>query len=145
MSTRRLVATAAAALATALLGAGCGESAREAKAPPRDDAAASLVGRWSGDLQQSGLDPFRVTADIRGVGPGAQSQVSYTGIDCAGRWSYLGRSRQTFRFREVIDRGTGKECKGTGEVTLERQGPDSLHYTFRGGGVESHGVLSRER
>ena len=47
-----------------------------------------------------------------------------------------------YRFREVIDRGRGGTCKGVGVVRLTPDG-DFLEYRFRGGGVESHGVLSR--
>jgi hypothetical protein len=132
-----------AAVSALLMLAACGE---DASAPPKSNGggdAALLVGRWSGDLHQSGLKPFRVEADVRSLEPSARNTVSYTGIDCGGHWTYLGARGPDYRFREVIDRGRGGKCKGVGEVTLQRQGHDRLQYTFRGGGVESHGVLAR--
>jgi hypothetical protein len=125
--------------------AGCGESARQAQAPaPRGDAR-FLLGRWSAELRQRGLEPLPVTADIRALDPRARNTVSDTGIDCSGPSTYLGARGPDYRFREAIDRGRGGKCKGVGEVSLIHQGADRLHYTFRGGGVDSHGVIAHER
>jgi hypothetical protein len=124
---------------------GSGETARQAQTPARSGDAGSLLGRWSGELRQRGLEPFRVTADIRALDPRARNTVSYTGIDCSGRWTYLGGRGPDYRFREVIDHGRGGKCKGVGEVSLTRQGADRLRYTFRGGGVESRGLITRQR
>jgi hypothetical protein len=74
---------------------------------------------------------------------GAALTVHYTDIDCGGNWTYLGRDGSAYRFREVIDRGAGGECKGAGVVTLTPVADDRLAYVFRGGGIESRGPLSR--
>ena len=89
------------------------------------------------------MRPFRVEADIRSLRPPGRNTVAYTGIDCRGGWTYLGESGGEYRFREVIDRGRGGKCKGEGEVSLRRRPDGRLDYEFRGGGVESSGVLSR--
>jgi hypothetical protein len=89
------------------------------------------------------MRPFRIDAEIRSLQGPNRNSVSYTGIDCGGRWTYLGASNGEYRFREVIDRGEGGDCKGVGKVTLEPRPDGRLDYEFRGGGVESSGVLAR--
>ena len=123
--------------------AGCGQGRSEPRGSDARRNARFLIGHWSGDLRQAGLPAFRVRVDIRSVAPSADNTVSYSGIDCSGRWTYLGAQDGRYRFREVIDRGRGGECKGVGEVTLRRLRGGRLAYTFRGGGVESRGTLVR--
>jgi hypothetical protein len=139
----------AAALAALLLAAsGCGGSdedtgsaggtaAPQAVAPPH----AFPAGEWQGRLAQRGLPPFQMRASIRSRTEPSRNSVAYTGIDCRGNWRYLGRRGPDFRFREVIDRGRGGDCKGVGTVTLRYIGPDRLRYEFRGGGVASSGFI----
>jgi hypothetical protein len=128
--------------ATLALLPSCGSNKSEwsPSAAPRGESF--LLGRWSGELKQSQLPPFRVMAEIRSLSRSARNSVAYTGINCGGRWTYLGRRGDTYRFRETIDRGRGGKCKGVGEVSLRREG-GRLRFTFKGGGVESRGVLLR--
>ena len=125
--------------------AACGQGSSAPPRPERGRDARFVAGRWSGELRQAGLRPFRVSADIRTLGPSSRNTVSYSGIDCNGRWTYLGARDGSYRFREVIDRGRGGKCKGVGEVTLRRLRGGLLAYAFRGGGVESRGTLTRRR
>jgi hypothetical protein len=127
--------------------AGCGDSSKgnESKkstttAPPH---AFSLISEWHGRLTQKKLQPFDVNATIRSLSSGTRNTVHYSGIDCSGNWTYLGRTNRAFRFREVIDRGKSSTCKGVGTVSLIPKGTNQLRYEFRGGGVVSSGVLSR--
>jgi len=153
-SARPLALIAALALASALF-AGCGEkeepdlgaatSATDTTATTGGTAAqpaAELAGYWTGTLRQKGLAPFRVAVRIDPSGTG---QVAYTGINCAGTWA-LGTVQEsqppTYNFRETIDRGAGRRCKGSGNVAIIPAG-DSLTYRFNGGGVTSRGTLDR--
>ena len=99
------------------------------------------AGRWHGRLAQRGLKPFQVHVVIRSRNRPAENRVAYTGIDCGGNWAYLGNRGPDLRFREVINRGRGGNCKGTGVVTLRYIAADRLRYEFRGGGVSSSGFL----
>jgi hypothetical protein len=103
---------------------------------------AKLTGHWRGRLHQKGLDPFTVTAVIASPAGSAGNRVHYTGIDCSGTWTSLGKKGDAFRFREVITHGHGGSCKGVGIVTLKAAG-EALGYEFRGGGVISRGTLHR--
>jgi hypothetical protein len=94
-------------------------------------------------LQQPKRKPFRVSATIGSLDDPRQNEVSYTGIDCGGRWTYLGMAGTTFRFREVIDRGQGGDCKGVGTVALTPTPDGRLDYLFQRGGISSRGVLTR--
>ena len=133
------------ALAIAALAAGCGGDDTEDQATePALEAGYDITGSWSGTLRQKGLEPFRVDATISSLESPAQNTVSYTGIDCQGNWTYKGREGAAFRFREVIDRGEGGDCKGVGTVVLTPFSNQGVDYTFRGGGVESAGVLKRQ-
>jgi hypothetical protein len=141
------------ALALGLLALGCGivagcgdDSETPAGAPTRVtkiDQPPPLfpAGRWQGRLAQRGLKPFQVRVRIRSRSRPAENRVAYTGIDCGGNWAYLGNRGPDIRFREVIDRGRGGNCKGTGVVTLRYIAADRLRYEFRGGGVSSSGFL----
>jgi hypothetical protein len=134
---------AALALSAALL-AGCGSS--DSSTSPSTTSSVpgfQIVGSWSGQLHQKGLQPFRVTSNIRDLRDPAKNTVHYTGINCGGNWTYLGRSGEAYRFREVINRGAGDTCKGVGRVAMTPRGPDTVDYLFRGGGVESRGQLTR--
>jgi hypothetical protein len=136
-------------LAIATLGlAACGEKEEpdvNASEPPTPqvDSDFDIIGTWEGTLRQKGMKPFQVTATIRSLDNELRNPVRYTGIDCGGNWTFEGLEGETFRFREVIDRGAGGTCKGAGTVTLTPTPQDRLDYQFTGGGVESEGVLRR--
>jgi hypothetical protein len=123
--------------------ASCGGDADQGRAPSEEPVGFDITDRWRGTLRQTGLAPFTITATIRSLGEPGANTVAYSGIDCSGHWRYLGRRGGEYRFLEVIDRGRGGTCKGVGTVTLRPAGADRLRYAFRGGGVESRGVLSR--
>jgi hypothetical protein len=107
---------------------------------------ASIVGTWTGVLMQSGMPNFRVTATIRSLRVGEDDNtVRYSGLDCRGTWMFRGRSGSTYRFLETITAGRSATCKGTGIVSLRVVVGGKLAYVFRGGGVESHGTLTRIR
>ena len=99
------------------------------------------AGRWRGALAQRGLKPFQIRVQIRSRTNSARNRVAYSGLDCAGTWTYLGRRGPDFRFREVIDRGRGGECKGSGTVILRYISAQRLRYEFRSGGVASSGFI----
>jgi hypothetical protein len=140
MTRRRLFPFFVAAIA--LLAPACGGAMPVTSTQP---ARLGIEGAWRGTLRQEGLAPFVVTATIRAPGASRPSTVHYTGIDCSGTWTYLGRTGPAYRFREVIDRGAGGKCKGVGAVSLVPEGVDRLRYEFRGGGVVSRGIISRVR
>jgi hypothetical protein len=123
---------------------GCGANSDDDSATSSEPVGFQISGTWKGQLQQKGLKPFEVTATIGELQDPAKNTVQYTGIDCGGNWTYLGREGETYRFREVIDRGAGGDCKGQGEVRLTPFEPVGVDYEFRGGGVESYGVLKRQ-
>ena len=141
------------ALATIVTGlliagaAGCGDSDKDKStsggATGTVPHAFALLDSWHGQLKQKKLEPFEVTARIRSLSTAKLNTVHYTGINCSGNWTYLGRAHGAFRFREVINSGESAKCKGVGIVRLTPKGDNQLDYVFRGGGVESRGVLSR--
>ncbi len=63
---------------------------------------------------------------IRGFAKTARNTVHYTGINCSGHWTYLGKRHGSYRFREKITSGKGRKCKGTGTVTLIPKKPNLL-------------------
>jgi hypothetical protein len=132
------------ALAPAMLTAGCGDDDDDSGEEPGIEAEYDITGTWSGELKQQGLDDFRVTATIGSLDDPSANTVHYTGIDCGGNWTFVKREGSAFLFREVIDRGEGGDCKGTGDVTLTPFSADGVDYTFSGGGIESAGVLKRQ-
>lgn len=139
---------AATAATIAVLATGCGErdepSPSAIPPPTADDASAfEIIGTWEGRLQQQGLKPFRVTATIASLDDSPDNRVHYTGIDCGGHWEYVGRNATSYTFREVIDEGETRVCKGTGKVRLAPTPDGRLYYLFRGGGIASRGVLTR--
>lgn len=138
----RISSTALAlAFSGVVLGA-CGGSASGTSSSSPPPAARFVLGRWHGELQQRGLAPFQVAVTVGSLSSSAANRVRYSGLGCGGHWTYLGTSGATVRFREDIDSGRSSKCKGTGLITLNREGP-RLHYKFSGGGVVSLGVLSR--
>ena len=145
---RRLLACAVFAGMVGTSGCGSGEREETAERTAAAEAAKAALqrfpaGRWQGRLAQRGLLPFGVSVTIRPPGAGGPSRVRYNGIDCSGRWTFLGRGGRQYRFRELIDRGAGGDCKGTGIVTLRYISRDRLRYEFRGGSVASSGFIRR--
>jgi hypothetical protein len=136
---RKAAAIALALLAIAVVGCGEREEPEVTTAEPEFE----ITGEWGGRLTQKGLKPFTVTARIVSLERSKQNVVRYSGIDCAGTWEYLGATETAYRFREVIDRGAGRKCKGVGTVALTPLTDDRVDYLFRGGGVSSRGVLAR--
>ena len=140
----RLAAVAALAVGSIAVAA-CGGSDDDDASTTRSGRS-PVAGSWSGTLHQAGLRPFQVRATVRSPRGTAGNRVHYTGIDCSGRWTYLGTEGSSYRFREVIDRGQGGICKGVGVVSLTPvHVSDDLLYVFRGGGVTSEGVLEPVR
>src|SRR5205085_305792 len=114
---------------------GCGSSGGGSSSSPTaasPPAARFVVGRWHGQLHQRGMAPFRIAVTVGSLSNSRANWVHYTGIDCGGHWTYLGTSGSTVRFREVIESGKSKTCKGVGQVTLTRDGA-RLRYRFAGG------------
>lgn len=148
---RVIVGASLLALACAAV-AGCGSesgtdsdtgagTATEPTSPVGPTRVQFPFGRWQGRLAQRGLKPFQIRVAIRSRDNRLRNRVHYTGIDCGGIWTYLRRHGPDLLFREMIDRGRGGECKGTGTVTLRYVADDRLRYEFRGGGVSSSGFL----
>ena len=137
---RALAAAALALVALAL--AACGEK-EEPEITGSPEPEFEITGDWKGRLTPQGLKPFEVRATIASLERAKQNVVHYSEIDCSGTWEFLGSSTTAYRFREVIDRGEGRECKGTGTVELTPLTDDRLDYVFNGDGVTSRGVLNR--
>jgi hypothetical protein len=148
------VSAAVVLLLAALASAGCGEESEDSASQSRPEtgkqpAPAEMgrwtLGRWEGELHQQGLQPFMVWARVGSLSEAAANQVRYSGLGCRGRWTALGGTKSVYRFREEIGSGRSEKCKGFGIVTLRRLPSGRTAYSFRGGGVESRGVLSRVR
>ena len=120
----------------------CGER-EEPVITTADQPQFEITGTWSGELRQKGRKPFEVEASIVSLERSKQNTVRYSGIDCSGSWDFLGATSTAYRFREVIDRGKSKSCKGKGTVELTPLTQNSVDYVFRGGGVTSAGRLDR--
>lgn len=145
------------ALALAIGAAACGEKQEpdlsqlppppQPQAPtPQQGLPQAVVGSWQGTLRQRGTTPFSVRASIVSATDRKRNVVRYGGeIDCSGTWSYIGVDGPRVRFRELIDSGRGGNCKGEGTVTVRALAgePERLAYGFRGGGIESSGVLRK--
>lgn len=145
--TRRQLAGAAIAVLAAA--SGCG-SADGGDTAPRTEVAPSVTaprafpaGRWQGRLAQRGRLPFGISVRIRAPAEEGPSTVRYNGIECSGRWRFLGRSGEDFRFRELIAEGAGGDCGAAGIVTLRYISPDRLRYELRGGKAPISGFLRR--
>lgn len=126
---------------------GCGDDSDDGTSTGEGAGAFAdydITGTWSGTLEQENLSDFRVRAEIRNLDDKFKNTVSYTVIDCSGHWEYLGRDGTGFLFEEVIDAGKGGSCKGKGNVTLTPFSETGVDYNFRGGGVESAGILKRQ-
>jgi quercetin dioxygenase-like cupin family protein len=136
--TRRatLLAGLSLALFTAL--GGCGE---EGDSEAASSAGEWVVGSWRGELRQEDMDPFEAWATVKSLQDAAANRVRYSGLDCRGTWTPLGGDGDVYRFRERITAGRSETCKGVGTVTLRRRDDERLAYVFRGGGVESRGLL----
>jgi hypothetical protein len=127
------------AIAAVALLAGCGDD--ETSTGPSGDPIAAVAGTWAGTLHQKSTSPFPIEVTIASSSDPAANVVDYGGsIGCSGTWSYIGTDAESVQFEEVIDSGEGGPCKGRGAVTVRPAGGD-LDYVFRGGGVESRGVL----
>jgi hypothetical protein len=127
-------------LLAAILAVGCGGSAEDRSPTLQAPSTRAIAGDWTGRLIQTGLPPFRIAVAIN---PRAGGAVAYTGIRCGGIWTAIsGDPPATYVFREGIKFGSGGKCKGTGTVSLKRDG-QRLDYVFHGGGVTSRGILSR--
>ncbi len=133
-----------AALALALGASACGEKDEPDLATTTTEPQFEITGDWEGRLTQRQMKPFRVEARIVSLARSKRNTVRYTGaLECAGTWDYLGADTTSYRFRETIDKGASKKCKGTGTVSLTPLTDIRVDYRFAGGGVVSTGVLDR--
>jgi hypothetical protein len=138
----RVVAPAAALAAVALMA--LPGSATSAAVPATSAGADYVIGNWTGTLHQRGVGPFRVWVSITSLGTNPAARVRYSGLDCRGYWTYLGRRGRVTRFRETIVTGRSSKCTGVGTVTLtRRRGSHRLGFRFVGGGLRSAGEIRR--
>ncbi len=144
---RRPLALAPLLIVLAIALAACGERDEPAiTATTTAEPQFEITGEWEGRLTQKGLKPFTVRATIDSLERSKQNVVRYGApIACSGTWDYLGASATAYRFTELIDRGEGGKCKGTGTVSLVPLTDDRLEYEFNGGAVTSRGVLTRRQ
>ncbi len=131
------------AVAPLALLAGCGDDGNGNGSGEKESDTAWVLGDWTATLHQAGMPPFRVWAEVRSLDDAAENDVRYSGLECRGTWTPLGGDGDSFRFRETIESGHSEACKGVGVVSLRREEP-GLAYRFRGGGVESRGLLRRD-
>jgi hypothetical protein len=106
----------------------------------------SIVGDWSGTLHQQGSEVGAVSFRIRRVGSSTPTgAVSYPGLGCQGRWTFLGldRTGTAFRFREAITHGASQVCKGVGIVRLTVVSGRTLAYRWTDGQLISGAVVAR--
>jgi hypothetical protein len=153
----RTLAAAPLLVAMAIATAGCGEKQEpdlsQLPPPPQPPAPTPpqglprvVVGSWQGTLVQAGVKPFAIRVKIVSATDPGRNVVHYGGeIDCSGSWTYLGAEGSEVRFRELIDRGAGGDCKGSGRATVRPLAgdPPRLRYEFHGGGIASQGVLHK--
>lgn len=139
------IAAAVLAIAAIALVPGCGGEEGNSQTTVTPAGFAAVAGDWSGMLSQAATEPFPIDVSVESEDDPERNVVRYGGeIACSGTWGYLGDEGAEILFREVIDRGRGGRCKGVGTVRLSPTADaDRLDYEFRGGGVESEGVLSR--
>ena len=97
-SSRRtaLLGLLATALAVAAIAPGCGEKEEPESSgpPPTADTGTTgfdIIGMWEGRLTQKGIKPFKMSATIGSLDDPKLNTVHYTGIDCDGSWTYLGK------------------------------------------------------
>lgn len=108
--------------------------------------AGPIAGDWRGTLHQKGDRPFPIRVSIESLRSPRRNVVHYGGrIDCSGTWRFLSGRGTEVHFHEVIDRRSGKGCKGEGTVSLRspEPHPSRLAYGFSGGGIESFGAIQR--
>jgi hypothetical protein len=56
-----------------------------------------VAGSWRGTLHQAGLRPFKGARDGPLSRRKRRNRVHYTGIECSGRWTYLGTEGSSYR------------------------------------------------
>lgn len=106
----------------------------------------AILGEWTGTLHQQGSPAGTVSFQIRRVGSSSPTgAVSYPGLGCQGRWTFLGldRAGTAFRFREVITRGASEACKGVGIVRLTVVNGRTLAYRWTDGHLISAATVAR--
>jgi hypothetical protein len=106
----------------------------------------SILGDWSGTLHQQGAAAGEVSFRIHRFGSSTPTgRVSYRGLDCSGRWTFLGldRTATVFRFREQITHGASRVCKGVGIVRLRPLGGRTLAYRWTDGHLISAATVTR--
>lgn len=153
---RRCLAIALlAALASVLTG--CEDAAENdgAATGPVEFPMPELAGDWSGEIEHEGR-ALEIALHADAFNP---PTVAYTEINCGGIWAFESEALSNppfIYFKERLDRGSGDECEGGGQVEIHPGEPckdpraegvcgyRTLEYKFgRGEGVITEGVLRR--
>ena len=106
-------------------------------ASPGPTLPPTLVGTWSGQVQQPPTDTYTVRVDLHADGTGRIRYTS-TGLSCAGTLSTVTLSASKLTMTQAITRGN---CEN-GNVTIELAGSD-IRFAFASTGPSATGTLAR--
>jgi hypothetical protein len=123
-----------------------GKPKKKASLPKASPPAASIIGTWSGELNQVGsTTPYKFELSITANG----AETKYPDLDCIGKLTRVGQSKSYIFFIEVITKGQadkGGRCPD-GTVTVARQG-DKLALSWfgsvQGNIILASGALSKK-
>jgi hypothetical protein len=94
MNRFRSTCVACVAVAALVAAAGCGG---DDGATTASQDQSPVAGSWRGTLHQAGLRPFKGARDGPLSRRKRRNRVHYTGIECSGRWTYLGTEGSSYR------------------------------------------------
>ena len=133
------------AVSAALVGAALAAaiSVAFAQSPPQPQN--QFAGVWTGAIEQSGAQPYRVLLTIGANGFSTQ----YPELKCSGRLAAVGASGEFAFFTETIEEGradSGGSCVD-GSITLSITG-DRIAYgwfgVYQGEVLQARGLLGRQ-
>jgi hypothetical protein len=132
--------------ATAQFPPGPDDAAAPKSRKPPSSAAPNINGNWTGRLNQVGSQTpynFELVVNARGA------ETRYPDLECTGKLTRVGASKNYVFFVEVITKGQaekGGRCPD-GTITLARQGDDlaiGWFGTVEGNTIVAYGTLKKK-
>jgi hypothetical protein len=105
--------------------------------------AGSLVGKWQGQMSQSGSSDFDTLIEIEEDGDLLKGRIIHSTLDCSGELSFIKNEANYYKFYQVISKGKDRCYDGLNEIIMINETTIKRSWFHDSHKLSSTGTLKR--